>query len=295
MNHTHLAGIIPVAGLDTDYDISTPEVLLPVEEGFTAIQKSVYECALGGCQTIWIVANMDLAPIVRKVVGEWTYDPVYYNRLKYGSGSEARKEIPIYYVPIHPKDRERRDSYGWSILNGVYSAWRTANHISKWIIPEKYFISFPMGVHNIHAIRQYRKQISDPQHNFFMSYDGKTVLDNLPLSFTLKGTDYIKCRRDVNQKTTKEFFNTEEGEQYPTRRLPLEERWSAKHFTLAEVFEKLNITDSHLYNADWFYDISTWAGYREYLASEYLIKKPANNLTKARQHVKIPYIKEEEE
>ncbi len=66
----HLAGIIPVANLKTDFDIDTPEILLPVNVGFTAIQKSVFECAMAGCETIWIVANDDLAPIVRKVVGE---------------------------------------------------------------------------------------------------------------------------------------------------------------------------------------------------------------------------------
>ena len=68
MSRTHLAGIIPVAGLKTDYDIDTPEILIPLEAGFTAIQKSVYECALAGCNTIWIIANQDMAPIVRKTV-----------------------------------------------------------------------------------------------------------------------------------------------------------------------------------------------------------------------------------
>ena len=71
---SHLAGIIPVAGLKTDYDIATPEYLLPVDPGFTAIQKAVYECALAGCQTIWIVANGDTAPIIRTIIGEWIYD-----------------------------------------------------------------------------------------------------------------------------------------------------------------------------------------------------------------------------
>jgi UTP-glucose-1-phosphate uridylyltransferase len=77
MKHTHVAGIIPVAGLKTDFELDTPPILLPVEAGFTAIQKSVYECALAGCQTIWIVANSDLAPIVRKRIGEWVYDPAF--------------------------------------------------------------------------------------------------------------------------------------------------------------------------------------------------------------------------
>ena len=74
--HIHLAGIIPVANLKTDFELATPSVLLPINVGFTAIQKSVFECAMAGCQTIWVVANDDLAPIVKKVIGEWVYDPV---------------------------------------------------------------------------------------------------------------------------------------------------------------------------------------------------------------------------
>ena len=30
MSRTHLAGIVPVAGLKTDYDIDTPEILIPL-------------------------------------------------------------------------------------------------------------------------------------------------------------------------------------------------------------------------------------------------------------------------
>ena len=230
MSRVHLAGIIPVSGLTTDFNIDTPEVLLPVDAGFTAIQKSVYECALAGCNTIWIVANQDLAPIVRHRVGEWTYDPIYFNRWQYGEGSENRREIPIYYAPIHPKDIGRRDSYGWSVLNGIYTSWRVANHISKWVVPDKYFISFPMAAYDINIIRKNRKLINEPNTNFFLSHKKKTISNNIPLPFTMSGQDYIKCRRDVNQKTTKEFYNTEEGEQYPSRRLPLEERWSAKNW-----------------------------------------------------------------
>ena len=122
MKRLHLAGIIPVANLKSDFQIPTPEILLPVSRDLTAIQKSVFECAMAGCNTIWIVANDDIAPIVRSTIGEWVYDPVYYRRPTRHS-SEERREIPIYYVPIHPKDRARRDSYGWSILFGIHSAW----------------------------------------------------------------------------------------------------------------------------------------------------------------------------
>ena len=81
MSKLHLAGIIPIAGLNTEFEIATPEVLLPISADFVAVQKSVFECAMAGCSTIWIVANDDLAPIVKAVVGEWTYDPVYFERM----------------------------------------------------------------------------------------------------------------------------------------------------------------------------------------------------------------------
>ena len=45
-----MAGIIPVAGLETDFNQRLPEVMMPVDAGFTAIQKSVYECAMVGCR-----------------------------------------------------------------------------------------------------------------------------------------------------------------------------------------------------------------------------------------------------
>ena len=293
MRHVHVAGIVPLAGLKTDYNIDTPEVLMPVDAGFTAIQKAVYECALAGCQTIWIVAKPDVAPIVRKRVGEWIYDPVYLNRGRYGESSEDRREIPIYYVPIHPKDVGRRDSYGWSILAGVYAAWRTANHISKWIVPEKYFVSFPMSAYNIYDLRKHRREIADPNYNFVMSYGNKTVKDDCPLPFTMLGNDYIECRRYVNKETTREYYNTEEGEKYPSRRRPLDDRWSAKNFNLSKVFHKLDIQKRHQYETEWFYDLSMWQEYRQYLGSEKMIKKPSDMLTKPHTHGKIPYTTQE--
>jgi len=78
--HTHLAGVIPVANLKSDFELDTPPFLLPIAPAFTAIQKSIFECAMAGCQTIWIAANDDVAPILRKHIGEWVFDPVHYKR-----------------------------------------------------------------------------------------------------------------------------------------------------------------------------------------------------------------------
>jgi hypothetical protein len=290
----HVAGIIPVANLKTDFGLRTPDILSPVNKGFTAIQKSVFECAMAGCSTIWIVANEDLAPLIRKVVGEWVYDPVYYCR-PVRFNREKRIEIPIYYVPIHPKDRDRRDSYGWSIIYGAYSSWSCAYKISKWITPDKYYVSFPMSAYDIYSVREHRKIIKHKTNNLFLCYNGDTAKNNIPIAFTFTGEDFLQCRRSVNKQTTREFLPPLPGDRYPSKKRPLNERWSARHFNLQKIFEMVNETNATKVDLDWYHDLSTFDGYREYLGSNYLIETPEKGLTAPHEYVKLPYIEGEEE
>jgi len=286
--HVHMAGIIPVANLDTDFDTPLPEIMMPVNNGYSAIQKSVYECALVGCQTIWIVANTDLAPIIRKTIGEWIYDPVYYStRSRFPS--DARKEIPIYYVPIHPKDRNRRDSYGWSVLYGAHCAWVTAAKISRWVLPEKFYVSFPLSVYDIDSLRSERLHIAEPGQNFVLSYDGLTIKDGVPMAFTFNGEDFKGCRNYINETTTREYKPRKPGEVFPSEKLPYDERWSAKHYSLSEVFSQVCFDKKFQKNAEWYYDISQWHNYCAYLGSEKVLEKPYEPLTITHKHAKIPY------
>lgn len=263
--------------------------MLPVSNGLTAIQKSVFECAMAGCNTIWIVANDDLAPIVRHTVGEWVYDPVYYERTYTKFYKEHRKEVPIYYVPIHPKDRNRRDSYGWSILHGINSAWYTAYKISKWIIPDNYYVCFPMSTYDIYSVREHRKEISNPNKNFFMSYQGKTAKDNEYLAFTMKGDDFKKCRNLINQTTTREYLPPSPNQRYPSQKIPLHQRWSARSFPNSEILSPLQIDNSTVIDLNWYHNISSWDGYVEYMSSENSIKTPTKDLTLPHMHANIPY------
>ena len=290
----HLSGIIPIANYEAELDVSFPELLMPVSNGFNLIQKSVHECAVAGCNTIWIVANDDLAPIIRKTVGDWVYDPVYYKRdLESKFYSQLRKEIPIYYVGIKPKDQNKRDSYGWSIIEGIHAAYMTSHKISKWLTPEKYYISFPFGVFDIYFIRQHRKLIRDKTKNLFFTHNGQSVVNNQYLPFTMTGEDFKQCRRAINKKTTREYLPPLPNHKFPTQKLPLHERWSARYFNFNDVFDNVCDNSSFKHELEWFYDISTWQGFRDYLASKNFIETPIPDLTKARQHVKIPYTSEE--
>ena len=291
----HLAGIIPIANIKTDHSNVYPEVLMPIDNGFSAIQKSVYECAMAGCSAIWIVANDDMIPLVRKVVGDWVYDPVYYARKYSKFYKEQRKEIPIYYAPIHPKDRDRRDSYGWSVIHGIHSAWRTSYKLSQWIVPQKYYISFPMGIFDVEVLRKHRKSIKNKKKNFFLIYKNKTVKDNLPISFTMTGEDFKLCRRHINKTTSREYLPPSPGQQYPSEKLPLHQRWTARYFPLSEIFQPLKTNDAAAdkLEVEWFYDCAQWEDYTSYLGSDRILKKPFHELTKPHRHVKIPYTEEE--
>lgn len=287
---THLSGIIPIANYETELDVAFPELLLPVTNGFNLIQKSVYECAAAGCNTIWVVANDDLAPIVRKIIGDWVYDPVYYKRdMESKFYSQLRKEVPIYYVGIKPKDQNKRDSYGWSILEGIHAAYMTSLKISKWLTPEKYFISFPFGVFDIYFIRQHRKMIRNKNKNLFFKYNGLSVANNQYLPFTMTGEDFKLCRRAINKKTTRGYLPPLPDQQYPSQKLPLQERWSARHFTLSDIYEPLVTMPHESVDLEWHYNISSWQNYVEYISSGNLINKPLDDLTRPRQHVTIPY------
>ena len=281
--HLHLAGIIPVANFDDTFNMAYPWYMLPVDGGFSMIQKSVFECAIAGCQTIWIVANDDVAPIIKHHIGEWTYDPVYYYR-KEKFYKDKRKEIPIYYVPIHPKDRDRRDSYGWSALYGMHSAWYVSHRLSKWVVPEKYYVSFPHAAFNIYSLREHRPMINHKTNNFFLSHDNSIVKDNEYLPFTMFGEDFKKCRRHVNSETTKTFYNTEVGEKYPSKKLPINERWSARSFDIKTVFSQVDETNSYKHDVEWFYSLENWDNYRNFMSSENFIQKPSDSLTKAHKH-----------
>jgi hypothetical protein len=127
----------------------------------------------------------------------------------------------------------------------MHSAWYVSHRISKWVVPKKYFVSFPHGMMDFWSIRKHRKQLFNTTKNFFFTIEGKTVKDNLPIPFTMRGEDFIQCRRWVNKLTTKEYA-TPERDDYTYKdlvRLPAKDRWSARHFDLATIFDKVSEED----------------------------------------------------
>lgn len=271
----HLAGVIPVSSIKLDYNLPYHPCLLPIEEDFLLLHRSIMECAWAGCDTIWIVMDPDITPVFKKVVGDYVYDPLTYYRPMDKDTTAARTAIPIYFTTVDVRNRGKRDSYGWSIIEGAYMAYRVSNQLSKWIIPDMYYVSFPWSIYPPEIVREYRGKISS-KTRFMITSKNEGVKQNKYLGFTFNQQDFIDCRADIRKKGTGSFVpggkTNEAG--IPREMLPASERWSAKYFDLAENFEKLQEENTIYHDLDYYYDVTSWEGYREYVRSDLDIGKP---------------------
>ena len=284
INAFHLAGIIPVAGQKLDFDFPWHDSLQPISQNYLAVERAVVECAYAGCETIWIVCHNDMQPLIRYRLGEYVQDPVYlYREVDPSPTAECRKRVPIFYVPIHPNDRDKRDCLGWSVLYGALSSYYTSKQVSKWVAPDRYYVAFPYGAYPPEILREHRKKISS-NHSFFLSYAGKTVRDNEYLGFTFDSDEFIRIRKEFRRKAT---GMRQKGEQFPSKILPLEERWSARFFSLDKIFGSVSINSVEVVEVPWYWNIDSWQGLKDFLSSGDKLKRPNKDMLSYHEYNKI--------
>ena len=269
-NSFHLAGVIPVAGQKLDFNLPWHDSLQPIGKDYLAVERAVWECAWAGCETVWIVCHGDMQPLIRYRLGDYVCDPIYDENNRF-SGIE--KQIPIYYVPVHPKDRDRRDCLGWSVLYGALTAHWLSRTISKWVVPDKFYVSFPYGIYDPEIVRAHRNIISS-KNPFFVSFDDKTIKDNEYLGFTFDAEDFKACRKIFRNEGTGISIGYKQGQ------LPIEKRWSARFFKLDKIFKPVKIDSSVILEAPWYYNIDSWSGLCNFLGSEECtaLKRPKKSL-----------------
>lgn len=276
MSSFHLAGVVPVAGQPLDFNFPWHDSLQPIAQDYLAVERAVIECAYAGCETIWVVCNDDMQPLIRYRLGEYVQDPVFLNRRHHFGPTQVHKQIPIYYVPIHSKDINKRDCLAWSVLYGALTAYHISCKISKWLTPKKYYVAFPYGVYEPEILRSHRKDISSEQ-SFALSFEGKTVKDNEYLGFTFDEEDYKKCVQIIRREGTgmRKPGQPHGGE---TENLPLHERWSARYFTLDKVFTDVIMDDVNVVEIPWYKKVDSWEGLRYYLSSDQQVERPPKDL-----------------
>tara|TARA_B100002051_G_scaffold241819_1_gene246582 strand:- start:451 stop:1350 length:900 start_codon:yes stop_codon:yes gene_type:complete len=279
----HLAGIVPVAGQPLDFGCPWHDCLTPVAPSYLAVERAVVECAYAGCETVWIVCNDDMQPLIRYRLGDIIYDPVSLARNYSPTPGDQRRPITIFYVPIHPKDRDKRDCLSWSVLHGAVSSYHVCRTISKWVSPDRYYVAFPYGVYEPSQLRSHRAQISSKK-DFFLSHLGKTVRDGEYLGFTFDFEGYKRYRDTVRKEGTGMRKPGQETE-LPKENLPLEERWSARFFSLDKVFGSARIEDGKTIDVDWYHSIDGWKKYCEYMGSvdSCSLERPSKHILAFRQ------------
>jgi len=257
--------------------------MLPIADNLVAIERAVLECAFAGCKTIWIVCNDDISPVVKSRVGEYVYDPVYHYR-KDPFPSESRRVIPIFYVPIHPKDLNKRDCLSWSILYGSITAFKVGKTLSGWVAPHRYYVSFPYGIYEPSALRPLRDAIRKEEVTA-LSFAGQTAKDNCYLGFTFGKDEWTQMRRIIRSGTGAFTSNDMKDGIYPREKLPLEERYSARHFTLDKVLEPVKI--DNIVEIESYHSIEDWDAYVEYMSSNKILKYRASYLTRGKKLSKM--------
>lgn len=268
----HLAGIIPVATLPSDFKMPWDDSLMPISTNYLAVERSIYECAMAGCETIWMVCHKEVTPLLRHRLGDWILDPTRnYNILRnyYARCEEHLKRVPIYYVPIHPKDRGIRDGLTWSIIYGYKRAYHISRMFSRWAVPSKYYVSFPQGVYSPYTVKDLRPIISSKQSIFLSNEEGKTAKDGELLGFSFDTWEYSEYRKSFLEAEKRVWKNGKwENGKFIGEKLPPEERYNGATITLEKFLETANVDSSNTLSVKWYYNISSWDKYCDFLASD---------------------------
>lgn len=233
----HLAGIIP-ANLKDTFGYLWHDCLMPVEDKITAIHAAALEATAAGATTIWVVCPHSSKPILRKTLGDWL------------AASFHNIQRPIYYIslpPLQMGERFKKYDLSWSILYGAWIAYEISVNMARWLVPGKYYISFPYSVSPINYIGINKKMFKS-SINQFVTYDNKTIKDNeyLGISFGAKEWNmlYANYQNLVQAKET----------------IPLD-----------KLFSCLNFEDDGMVTLPWYFDISNWKNYKEYMKSNFNI------------------------
>lgn len=265
----NLAGIIPLSGFNNSFDFPWPDYLQPLREGMLAVERSIYECAYAGCDSIWVVCNDDVAPLVRTRLGDYVMNPRYFQEKDFVKRKDYHEKwTPIFYTAVSQKDRDRRDSLAWTILHGSLTSFVVSSKMSQWCIPTKYFVSFPQGIYHPGLVSNYKDDIRGPK-SFFFSTGGKTVRENKYTAFTFFPEDWPKFKHNAKGLCTG-----------GNKSIPFQERWSSKNISLDKMFDLSVISKDKVVEVGEYYDLDSWDSLRNYYKSDIKIPRLSKQFMK---------------
>ena len=254
LDNFHLAGIVPLSGFEVENKIGVLHPgLLSLSSTLLAVERSIIECNYAGCKTIWVVCNENYQPIIRQRVKDFTTSFYSLSSAKFSRFGQTKiKHIPIYYVSIPASLRGKRDSLGWAVLHAAQQAFYVCAKISKWLVPNKYFVSNPYGIHDPKIISE-NKSILTSTHNLFITEKDKSVANAMNMSFSFRPDDFIKIRKNI-----KSFCTGSVTKPY----------WSSRNFSIDKFFNYDNISNVNNIEVDHYYSLTSWEDYRNFIKSK---------------------------
>lgn len=264
----------------SDFNFPWSDALIPIGPNYLAVERAIYECAFAGCETIWVVCSKETTPLIRHRIGDWILDPVIsaitMDKLGLWNIAHRLKQIPIFYIPIHPKDKQKRSGLAWSILHGHNRAKHISRMFSRWTTPSKYYVSFPHGVYWAKPLKPLRPIISCDK-SMYLSCNGKTAKDGELLAFTFDSNEFVllkKAYREEEQLLWKSGL-WQDGK-FTGEMLPREQRYTGRFVSLKTLMKYIDVQPESTHPIMWYHDISTWAKYCQFLGSQYqgTLKRP---------------------
>lgn len=279
-NIFHLAGIIPVSGISSDFGFPWHESLNPISQDYLALERAVIECAYAGCETIWVVCDDDIQPLLKHRVGDYVVDPSSVSQASFTKfPNEGKRIVPIFYTPVHPKDRDKRDSLAWNMMHGMLSAFATSSKISRWVIPSRYYVCFPYGVYDPSQLHEHRRLISSTK-KAILTYQGNSALSGeVFLGFTMSPEDYKNCVYHAKKSCTGN-----------NKALPISERWSSKNVGIKDMLKGYSLPKTAVeIEVDWYFSIDNWHNYQYYFLSGKAsdINRPSRHVFKSSKFKKL--------
>lgn len=262
-DNAFMVGLIPLDGQDLDFQLPWHESLMPISKNLLAVEAAVINAAHAGCSAIFIICPRKIEPLLMKRMGEWTINPV----TRYIYARNFRQFVPIYYCGLDALDINKKNSLIYSIIAGGLAVNRASSKVSRFLKPWRFFVSFPYGVYGGYPLKHIQKKLLTPQSTFFR-YDGKTALDNEYLPFIFDQKHLKKMKRLFREKATGRDRSPYPGEN-TTRKavhLPLEQQYSGRFFQLNDILkDTFQDEDIIYYDLEWYYNISSWDKYCEFL------------------------------
>lgn len=277
-----ISGIVPIDHQPFDFKMPWHDCFMPIAPNWTAVEKAVLECACAGARMIWIVCPRKIEPLLFARLGRSVLDPMYASSKKVMA---KKREIPIYYCGLKGKDEDKKNSMPWSIITGAETIHKVSRQFSNVSGIDNFYVAFPYGLYNGLWLVRNRNILKQDKPVRFV-YNNKSICDGEYLGFSTNIKQIKIAKKAFLSQATgiKKMINQKTLEYV---RLPIEEQYSGRWLSLKDVFSGIfEGCETHDVDLVWYYNISSWKGYCEYLGSEKVrfIRRPSRKYFRKREN-----------